>query len=40
VEGSSSLSTTLACVPPPKAMMPRFFLINAMDPTKITISQS
>jgi hypothetical protein len=40
VTGSSSMSTTLAPVPPPKNMMPRFFLINAMDPTKITISQS
>jgi|HubBroStandDraft_6_1064221.scaffolds.fasta_scaffold367958_1 hypothetical protein len=40
VTGSSSLSTTLAVVPPPKAMMPRFFLINAMDPSKISISQS
>jgi hypothetical protein len=40
VDGSSSLSTTLACVPPPKAMMPRFFLINAMNPAAITISQS
>jgi hypothetical protein len=39
-EGSSSLSTTLACVPPPKNMMPRFFLINAMDPTRIQINQS
>jgi hypothetical protein len=27
-------------VPPPKNMMPRFFLVNAMDPAKITISQS
>jgi hypothetical protein len=40
VTGSSSMSTTLAPVPPPKNMMPRFFLVNAMDPTKITISQS
>ena len=40
VEGSSSLQTTLACVPPPKAIMPRFILVNAMDLTKITISQS
>ncbi|HEV2494493.1 MAG TPA: hypothetical protein VG204_15630 [Terriglobia bacterium] len=40
VTGSSSMSTTLAPVPPPKNMMPRFFLVNAMDPAKITISQS
>jgi len=40
VTGSSSMSTTLAPVPPPKNMMPRFFLVNAMDPTKISISQS
>ena len=40
VTGSSSMSTTLAPVPPPKNMMPRFFLVNAMDPSKITISQS
>jgi hypothetical protein len=40
VEGSSSLQTTLACVPPPKAIMPRFFLVNAMDLSRITISQS
>jgi hypothetical protein len=40
VEGSSSLQTTLACVPPPKAMMPRFLLVNAMDPKNVTVSQS
>jgi hypothetical protein len=40
VTGSSSMSTTLAPVPPPKNMMPRFFLVNAMDPAKISISQS
>jgi hypothetical protein len=39
VTGSSSMATTLAPVPPPKNMMPRFFLVNAMDPAKITISQ-
>jgi len=39
-EGSSSLSTTLACVPPPKSIMPRFFLVNAMDPTKIQVNQT
>jgi hypothetical protein len=40
VDGSSSLQTTLACVPPPKAMMPRFLLVNAMDPSNVTVSQS
>jgi hypothetical protein len=40
VEGSSSLSTTLACVPPPKNVMPRFFLINAMDPKNVQVNQS
>jgi len=40
VTGSSSMSTTLAPVPPPKNMMPRFFLVNAIDPTKVTVSQS
>lgn len=40
VTGSSSMSTTLAPMPPPKNMMPRFFLVNAMDLAKITISQS
>jgi hypothetical protein len=40
VTGSSSMATTLAPVPPPKNMMPRFFLVNAMDPAKISISQS
>jgi len=40
VTGSSSMETTLAPVPPPKNMMPRFFLVNAMDPSKISISQS
>jgi hypothetical protein len=40
VEGSSSLQTTLACVPPPKAMMPRFILVNAMNPNSISISQT
>lgn len=40
VTGSSTMSTTLAPVPPPKNMMPRFFLVNAIDPTKVTISQS
>ena len=38
ITGSSSMSTTLAPVPPPKNMMPRFFLVNAMDPTKVTVS--
>ena len=40
VTGSSSMSTTLAPVPPPKNMMPRFFLVNAIDPKKISVSQS
>ena len=40
VTGSSSMSTTLVPVPPPKNMMPRFFLVNAMDPAKISIAQS
>ena len=40
VTGSSSMSTTLAPVPPPKNMMPRFFLVNAIDPTKVSVSQS
>jgi hypothetical protein len=40
VEGSSSLSTTLACVPPPKNMMPRFFLVNAMNPANVQVNQS
>lgn len=39
VTGSSSMSTTLAPVPPPKNMMPRFFLVNAIDPSKVTVSQ-
>jgi hypothetical protein len=40
VTGSSTMSTTLAPVPPPKNMMPRFFLVNAIDPAKVTVSQS
>ena len=40
VTGSSSMSTVLNPVPPPKNMMPRFFLVNAIDPAKVTISQS
>jgi hypothetical protein len=40
VTGSSSMSTTLAPVPPPQHMMPRFILVNAIDPTKVTVSQS
>jgi len=39
-EGSSSLQTTLACVPPPKNAMPRFILVNAMNPNTIQINQS
>jgi hypothetical protein len=40
VDGSSSLSTTLACVPPPKSILPRFILINAMNPANIQVNQS
>lgn len=40
VDGASSLQTTLACVPPPKAMMPRFILVNAINPNNVSISQS
>jgi hypothetical protein len=40
VTGSSSMSTVLNPVPPPKNMMPRFFLVNAIDPAKVTVSQS
>jgi len=40
VTGSSSLSTTLACVPPPKNIMPRFFLVNAMNPNNVQVNQS
>jgi hypothetical protein len=40
VDGSSSLSTTLACVPPPKSILPRFILINAMNPANISVNQS
>jgi hypothetical protein len=39
-EGSSSLSTTLACVPPPKSIMPRFILVNAMNSANIQVVQS
>ena len=40
VEGSSSLQTTLACVPPPKNVMPRFILVNAMNLNSVQISQT
>jgi hypothetical protein len=40
VGGSSSLQTTLATLPPPKGITPRFFLVNAMDPNHIQITQS
>ncbi len=40
VEGSSSLQTTLACVPPPKNVMPRFILINAMNLNNVQVSQT
>ena len=39
-EGSSSLQTTLACVPPPKAIMPRFILVNAMNPQNVQVNQT
>jgi len=40
VDGSSSLQTKLACVPPPKNVMPRFILINAMNLNNVQISQT
>ncbi len=40
VDGSSSLQTTLATLPPPKNIMPRFFLVNAMNPNSVQITQS
>jgi hypothetical protein len=40
VEGASSLQTTLARVPPHKTVMPRFILVNAMNPDSVTISQT
>lgn len=40
VEGSSSLTTTLACVPPPKNVMPRFILVNAMNAANVSVNQS
>jgi len=39
-QGSSSLQTTLACVPPPKAVMPRFILVNAMNPQNVQVNQT
>jgi hypothetical protein len=39
-QGSSSLQTTLACVPPPKAIMPRFILVNAMNPQNVQVNQT
>jgi len=39
-EGASSLQTTMMPVPPPKAMMPRFILVNAMNPNNVQINQS
>ncbi len=39
-EGASSLSTTLMPVPPPKNMMPRFILVNAMNLNSVQINQS
>jgi hypothetical protein len=40
VDGSSLLRTTLKPVPPPHRMMPRFILVNAMDPNKVTVTTS
>jgi hypothetical protein len=40
VDGSSSLQTTLACVPPPKNVIPRFILVNAMNLNSVSISQT
>lgn len=40
VDGSSLLRTTLKPVPPPKRIMPRFILVNAIDPAKVTVTTS
>jgi hypothetical protein len=40
VNGSSLLRTTLKPVPPPTRMMPRFILVNAIDPAKVTVTVS
>jgi hypothetical protein len=40
VNGSSLLRTTLKPVPPPARMMPRFILVNAMEPGKVTVTIS
>lgn len=40
VGGSSSLQTTLANLPPPKNIMPRFFLVNAINPNNVQVTQS
>lgn len=40
VDGSSLLRTTLKPVPPPHRMMPRFILVNAIDPAKVTVTTS
>jgi hypothetical protein len=40
VDGSSLLRTTLKPVPPPKRIMPRFILVNAIDPSKVTVTTS
>lgn len=40
VDGSSLLRTTLKPVPPPKRIMPRFIMVNAIDPTKVTVTTS
>jgi len=40
VDGSSLLRTTLKPVPPPHRMMPRFILVNAIDPARVTVTTS
>jgi hypothetical protein len=40
VDGSSLLRTTLKPVPAPARMMPRFIMVNAIDPSKVTVTTS
>jgi hypothetical protein len=40
VDGSSLLRTTLKPVPPPHRMMPRFILVNAINPAQVTVTTS
>jgi hypothetical protein len=40
VNGSSLLRTTLKPVPPPTRIMPRFILVNAVEPGKVTVTVS